>query len=492
MDTSSTTQSGRFIDLGIAPKLLDILTSHDYITPTPIQAASIPAGIRGEDIIGIAQTGTGKTLAFTIPLIQQIAATKGTGLIVLPTRELADQVEETLFKIGKTLGIRTALLIGGAAMGKQIADLRKKPHVIVGTPGRIIDHLEQRTLKLDTTTVLILDEADRMLDMGFEPQIRQVLATVPKERQTMLFSATMPPEIVRIAEQYMKKPTRIEVARAGLTAETIEQELFIIDKTSKPTLLAQMLTEHAGTVLVFTRTKYAASRITRLLREKSITAAEIHSDRSLSQRREALDGFKRGKYRVLIATDIAARGIDVKNISLVINYDLPENPEDYVHRIGRTGRAQALGKAISFVEPQQRFDVRAIERLISKKLPLTEKRVKRSEDEIRAQAEEFAKTRIPEREAREYSSRNTGRREYGTGQASAPRSSSFGTRKPYERRPYGTQDAGGRPASRSRSYDSSPARSKSYGSSRSGDTDTRPSTKSSAHPLPWMRNKRSR
>jgi ATP-dependent RNA helicase RhlE len=367
-----TANNGSFTDLGIAPKLLDILSKNKFTTPTPIQHQSIPAAIEGKDIMGIAQTGTGKTLAFGIPMIQRIAQSQGKskGLVVLPTRELTLQVNDTLKKVGGSLGLKTAILIGGESMNRQIRALQMQPHIIIATPGRLIDHLESGRLRLNNTHILVLDEADRMLDMGFAPQIKKILSAVPTERQTMLFSATMPNEIVNIAKSYMALPLRIEVARAGTATETVEQELFFIPKDGKLALLKNLLEEYKGSILVFSRTKFGAKKIARAIRSFGHTADEIHSNRSLNQRLEALNGFKIGRYRVLVATDIAARGIDVTGIQLVINYDLPENAEDYVHRIGRTGRAGMAGKAISFATPDQRRDVRDIERLIRTQLPV--------------------------------------------------------------------------------------------------------------------------
>lgn len=358
-----------FDALGIHPSLLAHLKGMGFTTPTPIQAQAIPVALTGVDVLGIAQTGTGKTLAFALPMIERLATTKGRGLVLLPTRELAVQVEETMRKIASKFGARTALLIGGVAMGPQMKMLRTNPHIIIATPGRLLDHLSQNTVALDRVEVLVFDEADRMLDMGFAPQIERVLQTVPKTRQTMLFSATMPPAIARIATNYMRQPVRIEVAAAGLTVDKIAQEIIVTDKQAKQAMLEQVLREHTGTVIVFTRTKHGASRVTRNLIAVGVSSAEMHSDRSQSQRQRALDGFKRGTHRVLVATDIAARGIDVSNIALVVNFDLPDNPEDYVHRIGRTGRAGKEGLAITFVEPNQARDVQLIERLIKKTLP---------------------------------------------------------------------------------------------------------------------------
>ena len=359
-----------FYGLSIAPDLLERLEAMNFVKPTPIQYKAIPIGIKGEDLIGIAQTGTGKTLAFAIPMIQRLSALKCQGLIICPTRELALQVDETLNAVGSSFGLRTAVIIGGANMSRQMRDLRREPNVIVATPGRLIDHLQKQTVSLSTVGVLILDEADRMLDMGFEPQIKKIMAMLPDKHQTMLFSATMPAKIAQIAKQYMVKPLRVEVAPSGTMAEQIEQELFVVPRNQKIALLKQLLSEYHGTVLIFSRTKHGAKKITSFINDMGHTAAEIHSNRSLGQRRQALEGFKSGRYRVLVATDIASRGIDVTDIELVINYDLPENSEDYVHRVGRTGRAGNTGKAISFACPEQSRDVSAIERLIKIRLPI--------------------------------------------------------------------------------------------------------------------------
>lgn len=366
-----TTTKGSFLGLGIAPGLLTVIEKLKYTEPTPIQIQAIPVAIEGNDVVGIAQTGTGKTLAFGIPMLQRLAQTKGQGLILLPTRELALQVDATLNAIGKPLGLKTAVLIGGASFNPQMDALRRNPHVIVATPGRLIDHLMRKTLTLNNTGVLVLDEADRMLDMGFQPQIEQILRVVPKNRQTMLFSATLPLEIMSIASSHMKQPIRIEVAPSGTAAEHVTQEIFIVDKEAKSKLLSAILKEHPGSALIFTRTKFGARKVTKILREKGMAAAEIHSNRSLAQRKDALEGFRSGRYHVLVATDIASRGIDVKGIETVINYDLPSKAEDYVHRIGRTGRAGMTGHAISFAMPDERNEVRGIERLIQQSIPVS-------------------------------------------------------------------------------------------------------------------------
>ncbi|MFA5146459.1 MAG: DEAD/DEAH box helicase [Candidatus Omnitrophota bacterium] len=363
--------SSSFYGLGIAPRILETLDRMKFTVPTPIQYKAIPVVNEGKDIIAVAQTGTGKTLAFAIPIIQRLAQKKGRCLVLVPTRELAIQVDETFRKLAPLFGIKTAVLIGGASMHLQLQALRQNPRVLIATPGRLVDHMSQRTVMLADVNALVLDEADRMLDMGFMPQIERILKFIPKDRQTMLFSATIPPEIVHIAASYMKLPIHVEIAPSGTTAEGITQELFIVRREAKQKLLGKLLDQYHGPVLLFTRTKIGAMKVTRLIRSMGHNAAEIHSNRSLPQRREALDGFKSGKYRVLAATDIAARGIDVTGIEVVINYDLPEDAENYVHRIGRTARAGHAGHAISFATPDQGDDVKSIERLIKTQLPIS-------------------------------------------------------------------------------------------------------------------------
>ena len=361
-----------FHDLPLAPQILKALDRAKFTVPTPIQAQAIPIVTQGHDLIGIAQTGTGKTLAFGLPILQHFieSRTAGRALILLPTRELALQVEEALQGMARQFKLRSAVLIGGAPIRQQWAQLRANPDLIVATPGRLIDHLKNGAVDLRSVDTLVLDEADRMLDMGFAPQIDQIVAAIPRERQTLLFSATMPPAIEKMAQEYMRDPQRVEIEKAGTSAENITQELYVVPQEAKNDLLSQVLYNTTGPVLVFTRTRSRARRVAREVNSWDIRAAEIHADRTLVQRRAALDGFKSGKYRVLVATDIAARGIDVKDIEVVINYDLPDAAEDYVHRIGRTARAGASGKAISFAAPDQGRDVRDIERLMRTTLPL--------------------------------------------------------------------------------------------------------------------------
>lgn len=369
--TKKEQPTGRFNDLGIGKKFLEILLKKGFKIPTPIQHQVIPGALQGKDVVGIAQTGTGKTLAFGIPMIQSIASNKGQGLVLVPTRELALQVEQDLRNVGQPLGLKTAVIIGGAPQYSQKQALKRNPHIIIATPGRLVDLMNQGACKLDKITIITLDEADRMLDIGFLKEIKRVLQTIPKNHQTMLFSATMPKTISNLASQFMKLPLRIEIAPQGTSAENIEHQLFVVNQADKMRLLDSILQQYSeDKMLIFSRTKHGAKRIAANIRKMGFTATEIHSNRSQSQRKLALDGFKSNRFRVLVATDIASRGIDVKDISLVINYDLPENSEDYVHRIGRTGRAGKSGKAISFVASSQKYEVQKIENLIQKYIPV--------------------------------------------------------------------------------------------------------------------------
>ena len=361
-----TTSRFSFHNLGIDLKILEVIDHLGFTVPTPIQRMAIPVAIAGKDVIGVAQTGTGKTLAFGISMIQQLALMKTKGLILVPTRELAIQVNETLEKLTPVFGFKTAVIIGGVNIYNQIKTLKKGPEIIIATPGRMNDLLKRNLVRLSEFKMLILDEADRMLDMGFLPQIEIIMKQIPRDRHTMLFSATIPQEIIKIAANYMSAPVQLEVAASGTAAETVTQELFIVARENKGALLGELLKQYTGQVLIFTRTKRGAAKVTKLLRKFEHKAAEIHSDRSQSQRKEALERFKEGRYRILIATDIASRGIDVTGIELVVNYDLPDDAENYVHRIGRTGRAGKKGHAISFATPEQGSEVKAIEKLMRK------------------------------------------------------------------------------------------------------------------------------
>lgn len=363
-----------FTSTGLVPVILGVLSRLEYSTPTPIQEKAIPIALTGGDLLGIAQTGTGKTLAFALPLIDKLIKARGRGLVIVPTRELALQVEDSIRGVTRLLNpsIRTVCLIGGMPMYRQIKDLRDHPRIIIATPGRLQDHIDQKSIDLSDVNTLILDEADRMLDMGFAPQIKRILNTVPSERQTMLFSATMPPEITQLANSYLQNPQRVEVARAGESNLLIKQELCYVDHTSKFELLEKLLSLHTGSALIFVRTKHGAAKLNHKLQHHGFTSAEIHSNRSLGQRKQALNGFKSGQYRILVATDVAARGIDVHNISLVVNFDLVDAPDDHIHRIGRTGRAGNEGLAITFATHDQQKDVKAIERLLGHPLPISQ------------------------------------------------------------------------------------------------------------------------
>ena len=358
-----------FAALGLTSETLSTLKRNDYTVPTPIQNAAIPVAMTGRDLVGIAQTGTGKTLAFALPLVERMLAGKTRrALVIAPTRELALQIDETLQKVANPRGVRSTVVIGGASMNRQRDELSRRPRIVVATPGRLLDHMGQG-LKLTDFDAIVLDEADRMLDMGFAPSIKRILAGLPTQRHTMLFSATFPKEIEAIASTYQRDPVRVEVERAGTATELVEQELRLVGPEEKGSLLGEILADHKGSTLVFARTRHGAKKLARTVRNFGHTAAELHSDRSLAQRKAALDAFKKGEVRVLVATDIAARGIDVKGIGLVVNYDLPDNPEDYVHRIGRTGRAGASGRAVTFALAEQERDVRDIERTMRLTIP---------------------------------------------------------------------------------------------------------------------------
>ncbi len=358
-----------FHGLGIDPAILTVIDGMQFTVPTPVQSQAIPPSIEGKDVLGIAQTGTGKTLAFGIPMVQLLLKSEGHALVLVPTRELALQVDATLRKVSNPFHIRSVIVIGGMDMEMQVKLLKKRQiRTVIATPGRLLEHLENKTFDASELKMVVLDEADRMLDMGFAPQIRNIAKFLPAERQTLFFSATMPDAIVKLAEIYMKEPVRIEVAPSGAAPEKIAQELFIVREEDKRDLLGKILKESRGSVLVFTRTKAATWKLAEALRLMGHTANELHSDRTQGQRRHALEGFKKGTYRVLVATDIAARGIDVKGIELVVNYDLPDDSENYVHRIGRTGRAGMEGRAITFATSREENVIRDIEKLT--KIPL--------------------------------------------------------------------------------------------------------------------------
>ena len=345
-----------FSELPIDNKLKNSIRFADFITPTPIQRKSIPISLSGKDILGTAQTGTGKTLAFTIPMINKLLIDKNTmALIVCPTRELATQVMQTVLKLNvREIGIGNALLIGGESMQKQLKKLKKRARIIVGTPGRINDHLKRQSLNLSKVSYLVLDETDRMLDMGFTPQIETILKFIPKEHQTLLFSATLPNNILRISEKYLNNPERIAIGSLSTPIEKIKQETFQITQDKKYHELINQLVERSGSILVFVKTKHGADKIVKRLKYDGHSADAIHGNLRQSKRDRVINNFRNGKIRILIATDVAARGLDIPLIKHVINYDLPQVPEDYIHRVGRTGRAGKEGSSLTFITPNDR------------------------------------------------------------------------------------------------------------------------------------------
>jgi len=362
-----------FADLKLSEKALHALERAGFEHPTPIQAQAIPPALLGKDVIGTAATGTGKTAAFLLPIIERLAGQPGTRALVLaPTRELALQIGEELERFGKGRHVRGAVVIGGVGMGQQTLAFKNKVEVIIATPGRLVDHLQQGTARLDQIEVLVLDEADRMLDMGFKPQLTRILQRLPRKRQTLLFSATMGEEVSQFAAAHLHAPVRVEVVRSGTTAARAEQRVFLCSQEEKQPLLLALLAQDDLSTLVFTRTKRRADRVARGVERAGHKVARIHADRSQGQRKQALDGFKRGQYRVLIATVIAARGIDVEEIGHVVNFDLPHVAEDYVHRVGRTARASASGLASAFCAPEEGDLLRAIEKLVRAPLPRAE------------------------------------------------------------------------------------------------------------------------
>ena len=368
-----TTESvvSKFSDCLFMDSLQQDLVAAGYETPTPIQAECLMPALEGRDLIGLAQTGTGKTAAFALPIIQRLARRAELGALVLaPTRELVYQIVGMFHMLGRSSGIRVVGLIGGVKIETDWKALRSWPNVIVATPGRLLDHLEQKTVTLKEIEILVVDEADRMHDMGFIPQIRRIIAALPTTRQTMMFTATMPADVEQIARRHMRSPVKIQVGPASQPVERADQRLFEVHETQKVSLLLDLLKKETGRVLVFVRTKRGVDRLVRRVRDRRLAVARIHGDREQGQRDEAMTGFREGRYRILIATDIAARGLDVADIEHVINYDFPRSPEDYVHRIGRTARLAATGKATSFVTSSDRPLLRDLEKLIGAKIPL--------------------------------------------------------------------------------------------------------------------------
>ena len=364
-----------FDGLGLIPELLSAIKSAGYVTPTPIQQLAIPPALAGRDVLGCAQTGTGKTATFALPMLQhldELVSNKPRlrALILTPTRELAAQISASIESYGQDLKLWHTVIFGGVSDKPQIKELDRGVDLLVATPGRLLDLMGRDIVRLDEVELFVLDEADRMLDMGFLPDVRRITKALPKDRQTMFFSATMPPQIRRLAEGLLDRPVSVAVAPVSSTVELIQQQVFFVKKTDKRTLLVELLrdpkVEHT---LVFSRTKHGANRIVKQLDKAGIAAAAIHGNKSQGARTRALDSFRTGELKVLVATDIAARGIDVEGVTHVINFDLPNVPETYVHRIGRTARAGASGTAWSFCDAEERPFLASIEKLIDKRIP---------------------------------------------------------------------------------------------------------------------------
>jgi ATP-dependent RNA helicase RhlE len=361
-----------FIELGLSQPVLAAIADAGYTEPTPIQAQAIPLIVQGRDVMGLAQTGTGKTAAFTLPIVNRlIDGPRRTRVLVLtPTRELCIQVEESVRKYAKHAPLGVAPVYGGVPLEPQQKKLRAGVDIVVATPGRLIDHLDRQNVVFDDLEVLVLDEADRMLDMGFAPQINKIVDQIPSYRQTLLFSATMPPEVEALARKYLRKPVVVQVGRRSGAANTVTHAVYPVPKDKKPSLLASLLVkEDMDSVLVFVRTKHGADKVVRHLEGENISATAMHADKTQPQRVRVLEDFKSGKVRVLVATDIAQRGLDISGITHVINYDVPQQAEDYVHRIGRTGRAAKEGDAFTFMSPDEIAMVRTIERVIGQEIP---------------------------------------------------------------------------------------------------------------------------
>ena len=369
---SPESEASSFDELMLAPELMRAIADAGYTAPTPIQARAIPLILNGRDIMGLAQTGTGKTAAFTLPIVQRLLGgpRRTRALILTPTRELAVQVRETFARYASHSGLEIAVVYGGVPLGPQETALRAGVDVIVATPGRLLDHMERQNVAFDDLEVLVLDEADRMLDMGFAPQLNRIVAEIPKYRQTLLFSATMAPEVEALARKYLRKPIVVQVGLRTQAASTVTHAVYPVPRDRKSELLVELLRQkELDSVLVFTRTKHGADKVVRKLDSEGISSLAMHSEKSQGQRTDALDQFKKGTIRVLVATDIAQRGLDIAGISHVINYDVPAQAEDYVHRIGRTGRAAATGDAFTFMAADEISMVRLIERTLGQPIP---------------------------------------------------------------------------------------------------------------------------
>jgi ATP-dependent RNA helicase RhlE len=361
-----------FNSFGLSSQIMQGVTAMGYVEPTPIQLRAIPLIMAGSDLIGSAQTGTGKTAAFALPILSKLGPhePKSRALVLEPTRELAAQVETAIHNFARFTNLRTAVLYGGVGYGKQLEDLAKGVDIIIATPGRLLDHMERGTCRLDSIKYLVLDEADRMLDMGFLPDVRRIVQKCPRERHTSLFSATIPIEIASLIQWTMKNPQTVEIGVRRSPAETVSHMIYPVAESQKTDLLLELLERsNYESVIVFCRTKHGADRIAALLKRNRHAVAVLHSNRTQKEREEALKGFRNGRYEVLVATDIASRGLDIADVSHVVNYDVPQHPEDYIHRIGRTGRAEHSGDAMTIMVAADASPVYAIERFIRQKIP---------------------------------------------------------------------------------------------------------------------------
>jgi ATP-dependent RNA helicase RhlE len=430
----------RFQDFGLSPDILRALTDQGYVHPTPIQAEAIPIVLQGRDVMGAAQTGTGKTAGFALPIIQLLLANAShsasparhpvRALILTPTRELADQVADNVKAYCRHTPLRATVVFGGVDMAPQTAALRAGVEIVIATPGRLLDHVQQKTLNLSQTQILVMDEADRMLDMGFLPDLQRIINLLPKQRQSLMFSATFSPEIKKLANSFLKDPVTIEVARSNATADNVTQVLYKVEEEAKRDAIAHIIRDRGlKQVIVFSNTKIGASRLSRHLEKEGINATAIHGDKTQQERMAALEAFKQGTIEVLVATDVAARGLDIAELPCVINFDLPYNAEDYVHRIGRTGRAGASGDAISLFTDKDARLLADIEKLIKHKIArieLTGFVPARSSDQRRSRSEESETRSAP-------AARNGS--QYGSGRGSyAPRKEKVDPwfLKPYE------------------------------------------------------------
>ena len=412
----------RFDELGLCAELLRAIAEEGYTEPTPVQSQGIPPVLRGQDVMAGAQTGTGKTAAFTLPMLEKLKHHANTSvsparhpvraLIVTPTRELAAQVFESIRTYGKYIPLRSACVFGGVNIDPQIAELRAGVEILVATPGRLLDHVHQRTVNLGQVEILVLDEADRMLDMGFMPDIKRILALLPAQRQSLMFSATFPEDIKRLASQMLKDPVRIQVAPSNAVTDLVTHSAFKVDVRNKRDFLEHLIRDRdMRQVLVFTRTKISATRLARELLRDGYPCAALHSDRTQQERMRALADFKEGKLQLLVATDIAARGLDIEQLPHVINYELPHNPEDYIHRIGRTGRAGQPGEAISLVAPDEHELLASIERLLKTRITIS----------VAPEAGRPGRRSAPDRESERLARRPGAVRESGRSERRAPR-----------------------------------------------------------------------